>query len=151
MDLSDDESPPNIEESAGMMFINNRMEANMLPPPPIPRNLCDLANENTGKHENGPMGAMPPMMMPMGGEWNEEWFNGRGPPQEMHRFPPPNNKRPHDFRGGFRGRGHSDFGEFRGRGRGRGFRGMRGMNNWVPNRGFSRGNRGFRGQFRGGF
>lgn len=164
MDLSDDESLL-VEENNGNMFSNSRMEQHLLPPPPIPPHLCDMSVEDIDELENGSMrphnmGQMPPMIAmgdPM--NWNEEWeFNGMPPPQEMHRFPPPgghapHNKRPYDapFRGGFRGRGNSDHGDFRGRARGRGFRGMRGMNNWVPNRGFSRGNRGFRGQFRGGF
>lgn len=95
--------------------------------------------------------------MPEGMGWSEEWFDGRPPHSDMHNrpFPPPMfpKRHPNEFRGGFRGRGDEHGGEmFRGRGRGRGFRGMRGMNNWRPNRGFkTRGNRGFRGHFRGGF
>lgn len=156
MDLSDDESPPMIEENKNHIFKPNMSEQAILPPPPIPQNLCDFTKDDTGKDDMEPI--LVPNLEPMSPiipmeplNWNEEWFNGRPPPQEMMRFPPPN-KRPHEFRGGFRGRGHNDHGEiFRGRGRGRGFRGMRGMNNWVPNRGFARGHRGFRGQFRGGF
>lgn len=163
--------PENTLKDENIPWFNGSPQFNKRPP--------DFRGNNQNQNNfRGPDLFQPPEtagMEPFRGPNNDfevpnNIFRGPGEPNEdfppeflgNEEFMPPDfqNKgfRGRDFRGrghfekdNFRGRGHFEKDHFRGRGNRRGFRGMRGMNNWGPNRGFQRGNRGFRGQFRGGF